>query len=178
MQKQNQNILIIATFVVLIMIASPANAAIESLIKLLEENNTPKLKAYNDGTNTPTIGFGSIYNYDLNRPVEYGDIINEEQAYRYMRIEIDQLTKDIKGFVTYYLNTNQLAALVSLGYNIGSTALKNSTLVKLLNAKADINAIADQFLVWNKSKNQNTGLLEFNQGLYNRRIIERDLFLS
>ena len=45
------------------------------------------------------------------------------------------------------LNQNQFDALVSLSYNIGTSAFSGSTLVKKLNAN-DYHGAADQFDVW------------------------------
>ena len=180
MQVSNKNILLIATVVVLLLVATPASAALDNLIMKLEEDGSAALTAYDDGTGTPTIGFGSIYNYDLNRPVQFGDTITKEQAYRYMRNELDKVVSDVQAMVTVPLNNNQLYALASLGYNIGtgSDGLKGSTIIRLLNNGTDLQTVASHFVDWDKSRNKVTGRLEFNQGLYNRRLLERDLFLS
>ncbi|KRJ11905.1 lysozyme [Acinetobacter nosocomialis] len=60
---------------------------------------------------------------------------------------------------------------VSLTYNIGSGAFKNSTLLKKLN-KGDYQGAADQFLVWNKAGGK------VMKGLVRRREAERALFLK
>ena len=69
------------------------------------------------------------------------------------------------------LTQNQYDALVSLSYNIGSNAFKNSTLLKKLNS-GDYKGAAEQFLVWNKVNSKRV------QGLVNRREAERNLFLK
>ena len=60
---------------------------------------------------------------------------------------------------------------MSLTFNIGTIAFKNSTLLKKLNAGDRVGA-ADQFLVWNKAGGK------VLQGLVNRRQAERAQFLS
>ena len=177
MEAKTKNIILISTMVVLLMLASPSYAAIETLIKKFEENNIPALKAYDDGSGTYTIGFGSTYHFDLGRPVQYGDTITSEQAYRYMRREIENVVNDIHSFVIVPLTQNQLSALASLGYNIGTDALKDSTLIRLLNKGSDLQTVASHFTDWVKSRNS-WGLLVYNQGLYNRRVLEQQLFLS
>lgn len=62
-------------------------------------------------------------------------------------------------------------ALVSFAYNLGATALRSSTLMRLYKA-GDKRAAADQFLRWNK----NDGIVMY--GLTKRRTAERALFLG
>jgi lysozyme len=74
------------------------------------------------------------------------------------------------------LNQNQIDAITSLVFNIGTKAFKNSTLLKLINAGTDKKIIADQFLRWNKGTID--GKLQVIPGLTNRRILEKNLFLK
>lgn len=62
-------------------------------------------------------------------------------------------------------------AMVSFAYNLGATALRNSTLMKLYKA-GDKRGAAEQFLRWNK----NDGVIMY--GLTKRRTAERALFLG
>ncbi|WP_137279212.1 lysozyme [Pseudomonas rhizoryzae] len=62
-------------------------------------------------------------------------------------------------------------ALVSFAYNLGATALRNSTLMRLYKG-GDKSGAADQFLRWNK----NDGVVMY--GLTRRRTAERSLFLG
>lgn len=62
-------------------------------------------------------------------------------------------------------------ALVSFAYNLGATALRNSTLMKLYKA-GDKRGAAEQFLRWNK----NDGVIMY--GLTKRRTAERAMFLG
>jgi len=74
------------------------------------------------------------------------------------------------------LTDSQNAALVSLAYNIGATAFANSTLVKKLNL-GDYEGAADQFLVWNKVRDENN-VLVVSAGLVKRRKREQEIFLA
>lgn len=69
------------------------------------------------------------------------------------------------------INQNQFDALVSLTYNIGEQAFKDSTLLAKLN-KGDIKGAAEQFPRWNKGGGQ------VLKGLVRRRADERELFLK
>ncbi len=67
--------------------------------------------------------------------------------------------------------SNQLAALVSFAYNVGTHNLRESTLLKLFNA-GDIAGAAEQIPRWNKAAGKVV------PGLMARRDAERRLFLT
>lgn len=150
----------------------------EKLIKYFEAGTGIKnfLKAYKDIAGVWTIGYGSIWNYDKGRRVQPGDIIDEQKALDWMRRETKVITEEIKKLVKVPINQNQLDALTSFVYNLGIGALKNSTLLKLLNARADKAKVANEFLKWNKAKVNN--ILVAVDGLTKRRVAEKDLFLK
>jgi lysozyme len=177
-KKSSSTIFIVATVVVLLLFATPASAALEDFIKKVEEDGNAKLRAYDDGFGNWTIGFGSTYNWDKARPVQKNDTITIDQAYKFMRLEIADVLDDIKLMVKVPVNQNQTFALASLGYNIGTGALRSSTLIKQLNAGYPKKDVADRFLDFVLATNNRTGRKEFSQGLKNRRELERDLFLS
>lgn len=131
-----------------------------------------KLKAYQDQAGIWTIGFGSTYNIDENRPVREGDTITEATALRWLKTITANLQAEIKALVKVPVTQDQLDSLTSLAYNIGRTAFAKSTLLKMLNTGKPKLEVADQFLRWNKVK----GVV--NQGLINRRGKERELFLK
>ena len=130
------------------------------------------LKAYQDSGGVWTIGWGSTFDFDKQRKVLPGDTITQVQAQKWLEMETSQNATDIKKLVTVPLNNNQLNALISLVYNIGIGAFKTSTLLKLLNAGTDKKIVANQFDRWIYDNGVK------NQGLINRRIAEKNLFLS
>ena len=127
-----------------------------------------RLNAYDDGVGVWTIGFGTTI-YPNGIKVKKGDTCTEAQAKAYMAHDLKKFESAVNSAVTMSINQNQFDALVSLAYNIGTNAFKNSTLVKKLNA-GDIRGAAAQFDVWNK------GGGKVMQGLVNRRAVERKLF--
>jgi len=129
-----------------------------------------RLNAYDDGVGVWTIGIGTTI-YPNGVKVKKGDKCILEQAKSYFAHDLKSFEKTVNDSVKAPLSQNQFDALVSLTYNIGSTAFKNSTLLKKLNAK-DYQGAADQFLVWNK------GGGKVLKGLDNRRKDEEALFLS
>lgn len=124
-----------------------------------------KLAAYQDGGGVWTIGYGHT------RGVKQGQVINHEQADEFLAGDLRQVDSCISERVTVVLNQNQFDALASFVFNVGRRAFSDSTLLKKLN-EGNYRAAADQFTRWVYDNNQ------FVQGLYNRRVAERDLFLS
>ena len=117
-----------------------------------------------------TIGIGTTV-YPNGTKVKKGDKCTQEQALEYLQHDLKSFEKTVNDSVKVPLSQNQFDALVSLSYNIGSGAFKNSTLLKKLNAK-DYAGASDQFLVWNK------GGGKVLKGLVKRRASERALFLK
>jgi len=129
-----------------------------------------ELKAYDDGVGVCTIGYGTTI-YPHGKAVQYGDTCTIEQAKNYMQHDLRRFEQAVSSAVNVPLNQNQFDALVSLSYNIGIGAFKNSTLLKLLNT-SDYHAASHQFDVWIKAGDKTV------QGLVNRRAVEKTLFLE
>ena len=127
-----------------------------------------KLKAYDDVGGVWTIGYGTTI-YPNGIKVKRGDTCTREQAKAYMTYDLKKFESAVNTAVVVPINQNQFDALVSLTYNIGIKAFKNSTLLKKLNV-GDVRGAAAQFDVWNK------GGGKVMQGLVNRRAVERKLF--
>lgn len=125
-----------------------------------------RLKAYRDAVGIWTIGYGTT------RGVQPGMEISEEQAEAFLQEDLARFEQAIADSVKVPINDNQFAALVSFTYNVGSGALRSSTLLRLLNAKDHVRAIADQFPRWNKAGGRVLA------GLTRRRNAERALFLG
>ena len=139
-------------------------------VDLICEFEGKRLVAYDDGVGVWTIGFGTI-KYPNGVRVKKGDTCTLEQAKEYMRHDLIEFEHTVNSSVKVPLNQNQFDALVSLAYNIGSSAFKSSTLVKKLNT-GDYQGAADQFNVWINAGGKRM------QGLVNRRDREKLLFLS
>lgn len=129
-----------------------------------------RLKAYDDGVGVWTIGFGTT-KYPNGIRVKKGDTCTLEQAKSYMQHDLKKFEQTVNSAVNVPINQNQFDALVSLAYNIGSTAFKNSTLVKRLN-EGNYKAAANQFDVWVNAGGKRM------QGLVSRRTAEKALFLK
>ena len=139
-------------------------------MSLLEQFEGLRLEAYLDSAGIATIGWGSI-KYPNGNKVKLGDKITKAQAKEYKLHDLKEFESTVNTSVKVHLTQNQYDALVSISYNIGSNAFKNSTLLKKLNS-GDYKGAAEQFLAWNKAGGKKV------QGLVNRREAERKLFLS
>ena len=126
------------------------------------------LSAYDDGVGVWSIGFGTTV-YPNGVKVKVGDVCTLEQAKAYMAHDLKKFEQVVVHAVQVVIVQNQFDALVSLTYNIGAGAFRNSTLLKKLNA-SDYYGASAQFDVWNKAGGR------VLQGLINRRAVERKIF--
>lgn len=132
---------------------------------LIEAHESLRLDSYQDSKGVWTIGYGST------EGVHAGMTITQQQADERFAADLHTAETSVNCQVAVPLNQNQFDALVSLVFNIGAEAFEESTLLKLLNQSSYIGAAA-QFPRWDMSGG------EFVQGLLNRRIEERNLFME
>lgn len=163
---QNKKYIIVAAIVLLLLISKKVSAE-----KLIAKFEGLRLRAYQDTGGIWTIGFGNTKNPYTGEKVKQGDVISRQTAIDWLKEDIRIRVGAIKKLIKVPVNDNQLAALTSLAYNIGLGAFQRSTLLRLLNEKAPLTEVANQFLRWNKVKGKEV------RGLTNRRIEERKLFL-
>jgi lysozyme len=163
----NNKYIIIGAIVLLLLISKKVSAA-----KIISQFEGLELEAYKDSANIWTIGYGSTKNPFTGISVKEGDKISKETALDWLNKDIAQRQMALKKLIKVPITVNQLAALTSLAYNIGLGAFQGSTLLRLLNQRAPVQQVADQFLRWNK-----VNRVEL-KGLTNRRILERQLFLK
>lgn len=136
-------------------------------IALIQGFEGTKLQAYQDVKGVWTIGTGTTI-YPNGNYVKRGDVITQAQADQYLQYDLQRFVNSVNSLVKVPLSQNQFNALVSLVYNIGSTAFANSTLLRTLNS-GNYNI---DFTAWKYSGGR------MIQGLLNRRIAEQNLFRS
>ncbi|HHB1665907.1 TPA: lysozyme [Acinetobacter baumannii] len=139
-------------------------------IDLISGYEKTLLEAYDDGVGVWTIGTGTTV-YPNGKKVKKGDTCTMVQAKTYFAHDLKRFESAVNNLVKVPLSQNQFDALVSLTYNIGEQAFKDSTLLAKLN-KGDYIGAADQFPRWNKGGGQ------VLKGLVRRRADERALFLK
>lgn len=138
-------------------------------LNLIKKFEGLRLNAYLDSVNVPTIGFGSTYVDGVR--VKLGMTITEEKALELLEEHIDrEVIPYINSLIKVPLKQNQIDAIVSLIYNIGSSAFKSSTVLRKINSGAPIIEIESAWKSWNKAGGK------ILQGLVNRRLAEINLY--
>ncbi|MET3980923.1 lysozyme [Mucilaginibacter sp. UYP25] len=136
-----------------------------------------RLNSYQDIAGVWTIGYGSTRYVD-GKAVKKGDkLADTAQAESLLKSTSTDYIGAVDEGTTVHLSQNQFDALVSFIYNVGTGAVRSSTLFKKLNA-GDYQGAADQFLLWNKITDPHTGKKVVSKTLIQRREQERALFLS
>jgi lysozyme len=143
----------------------------ENAKKLLAKWEGFDCNVYKDVKGLPTIGVGHLLtadelssgNISLNgQPVVYRNGISEQQVYDLLDQDLDRFERAVNQFVTVTLDQNQFDALVSFAFNVGIGSLKDSTLLKRLNAGAYAE-VPNQLRRWSFADGKQV------QGLLNRR---------
>lgn len=119
----------------------------------------------------PTIGYGATYYPDGRRVTMQDRPVTEADASAMLRSMLASYEAGIARYVQVPLTQGQYDALVSFAYNLGLSALKSSTLLRLVNAR-DWQGAAAQFGRWNRAGGK------VLPGLTRRREAERVMFLK
>ena len=129
-------------------------------------------KPYLCPANVATIGYGTTV-YPNGVKVKLSDVsITKETATSYLMDNLTTYEKSVDAFCRDDISQNQFDALVSFCYNVGSTALKSSTLLKKVNANPNDPEIKFEFLKWNRGGGR------VLKGLTRRREAEVQLYFS
>ncbi|MCP1292527.1 lysozyme [Chromobacterium sp. S0633] len=135
-------------------------------VKLIQQFEGLRLKAYQDAVGVWTIGYGHT-----GPDVTPGLVISQAQADALLARDLNRFETGVSRLVQVPLNQNQFDALLSFSYNLGLGSLQNSTLLRLLNQR-DYAGAAAQFPRWNKAGGK------VLPGLTRRRAAEQALFLQ
>lgn len=142
----------------------------QSVIELIQMFEAFRAETYLDAAGVATIGFGHT-----GREARPGNVITYERAVELLLEDIDIAAAAVDAAVTRPLTDNQRNALISLTFNIGGEAFRNSTLVRQINS--DIQSItAGEFLRWVNARVPGVGMSPL-RGLESRRQLEAFLFL-
>jgi len=138
----------------------------QGAIDLVKRFEGCKLRAYLCPVKVWTCGWGAT-GADVGR----GTVWTQEDADDRLADDLRKFAIAVDHMVRVRLTEGQRSALISLAFNVGSVALKESTLLRLLNA-GDYRGAGEQFLRWNKGGGRVLG------GLVARRAAESELFLE
>ena len=133
---------------------------------LIKEFESCRLAAYRDQRGIWTCGWGAT-GPDISARTKWTQEQADARFDKDLEVREKQLTEYLDNAPT---TQDQFDALLSLGYNIGMGALKNSTALKK-HVVGDYEGAAKAILMWNKTNGQP------NNGLTRRREAERKLYL-
>jgi Phage-related lysozyme (muraminidase) len=136
-------------------------------IDLIKKYEGLRLKAYKCPAGVWTIGYGHT-----GADVAEGLEITEERADELLLSDIAQFENHVNSVVESTIKQNQFDALVSFAFNLGGLSLKNSTLLKRVNANPIDPAISDELKRWVNEKGKPLA------GLVKRRAEEAELYFS
>ena len=139
-------------------------------LELIKEFEGFSSVAYLCSAKKATIGYGNTF-WEDGTPVKIGDQISKERAETLLKHVVDNFSVAVEVDIKIEVTQNQFDALVSLAYNIGLGAFKNSTLLRQLNRGNFVGA-SQEFLRWDKSNGKPL------PGLTRRREREKLLFES
>lgn len=144
----------------------------ETGYNLIKEFEGLRLKPYLCSAGVPTIGYGSTF-YENGSKVKLTDMpITKLRAEQLLRNTADKFAERVAVLITKPVTQNQFNALVSFAFNVGVSALKVSTLLKLVNNNPNDANISKEFMRWNKAGGR------VIDGLTKRRIKESAIYFS
>ena len=114
-------------------------------IKLIEQREGVRHRAYRDSRGLLTIGCGHLSNAYFH--VSPGMIISDAKVDELLAHDLGEVEDMINRKVQVPLQQYQFDALASLGFNIGCAGLAHSSVVRFANLKMFTQA-ADAFLAW------------------------------
>jgi len=128
-----------------------------------------RLRAYRDIAGVWTIGWGET------EGVRPGDVMSQDAADRLLCSRLGELAQNVGAVLIYPATPHQLAAMVSLAYNVGLAGFARSSVLRAHNAGNPL-AAARAFGLWNKARVN--GVLKEVRGLTARRARESALYLT
>lgn len=134
-------------------------------LQFIKEAEGLRLESYRCSGGVWTIGYGST------KGVTQGMKISNLQAENLLRRDIKVFEDTVNSLVNVDLTQSQYDALVSFTYNVGASAFKNSTMLKLIN-KGQLDKVPNEFSKWIYA-----GKKKVN-GLISRRAKEAALFVD
>lgn len=135
-------------------------------LQIIKDSESCQLWSYLCPAMKWTIGYGHV-----DDTVGPNQNISQNMADLLLASDCNRFEACIIDAVKLEINENQFSALVSLVFNIGCQAFRDSTLLRKINENK-LDECPDEFLRWNKVKGK-----EFI-GLTIRRKKERELFIT
>jgi lysozyme len=159
----------------------PGNDAVFPLcMPVIKQFEGFRAAPYKDSAGIATIGYGTILYppppQGTGKSVTMSDpAVTDDQATQFLSYQMSLKSSEIAPAFTRMPTLHQAAAMLSLTYNIGSSAFKSSTVLRQFNA-GNFQQSADAFLMWDKATVNGQKVVV--DGLHNRRTQERTIFLT
>lgn len=128
-----------------------------------------RLRAYRDVAGVWTIGWGET------EGVRPGDVMTQDEADQLLCSRLAECVQGVEAALTHPATPHQLAAMVSLAYNVGLAGFARSSVLRAHNTGNPL-AAARAFGLWNKARMG--GVLKEVRGLTARRARESALYLT
>jgi lysozyme len=141
-------------------------------LKLIQDFEGFRSKPYLCSASVPTIGYGSTRYADGTKVKLNDPEITKEGATTLFKQTLKQYELAVDAYCRDDINQNQFDALVSFAYNVGTQALKTSTLLKKVNANPNDQTIKDEFNKWCRAAGK------IIKGLQIRRATEAALYFK
>ena len=122
---------------------------LEIALPIIKSYEGCHLKAYKCPAGIWTIGWGQT-----GKNITEGLSWTQKQADAALEASVKDFIKEVVALIKVRARPEQIAALVSFAYNVGTPNLKKSTLLRLFNENKSIDEIASQFLLWSKANNK------------------------
>jgi lysozyme len=135
-------------------------------LTLITDFEKLRLTAYLDAVGVWTIGYGHT------RSAVPGMQISEARALDLLSQDVEDAEFTVQRFVRAPITQYQFDALVSLVFNIGGGAFKSSTILRLINERAEPLRIGAEFKRWVYGNGKKLSGLEL------RRAAERRMYLG
>lgn len=140
-------------------------------VLFISEKEDLALTAYQCEAGVWTIGWGDT------EQVTKGMMITKEQADERLLCRLREFANAVEMACSITPTPEQLGAMVSLTYNIGTGNFQHSTVLKQHNQR-NFDAAAKAFLLWDKYTDPATHELKQSDGLLHRRQQEAALYLN
>lgn len=138
----------------------------ENGYKLIMDFEGLRLRSYYDVAGVATIGYGCTF-YPDGRTVRITDkAISIEEAVIIFKSIANRFAVIVNHLIKVPVSQCQFNSLVSLTYNIGTSAFKNSTILKCINSRANDAKIYKEFIRWSYANGY------YSNGLHKRRMLE------
>lgn len=144
--------------------------ALTTAVEMIAEFEGFRAEPYQDIAGIWTIGFGTIYLQDGSRVTAHTPAVTRAAEEARLQDSVAKTIATVRVMTSTPLTANQAAACASLAYNVGTGALRRSTLMALV-GRGNFAAAAGQFGVWIYAGGR------MSQGLVRRRKAEAELFL-